>query len=877
MAATASDEQGDKVPIKVLVDKEKCKVLFAEATKDFVDVLFSFLTLPLGTIARLVAEESNIEAVKFGSISSLYQSVANLDERCLWNQTCKEMLLRPRNSMDCYCRKLKLNIDETECLPYFLCEDNTCRVDNRKCVEDGFVKETMTFIISDDLFVMPNLLGTSINLLQKLGVNDINTFDKQTVIDLLKLSLISKTPLSDFIFKKEQFIGNLDPRNVVEFWIGLGEVEEPCNESDKMTVNVLRRKSNQQILFVEGKEDFADFLFSFLTFPLGGVLHMLVGFSSISCIDNLYKSVTELSSERCLRSQLVKDTVLTEPYISLLYELKNRILPIPVSPVTSRTLKFVDPKSPISGGFTRGPISFMVTDGFVVTPTSSISGLAYLEKINVPLNDVEESVMSIGRKEGLSILKASLTSTSAITNGLGHSIIHQFLLTSCSEILTMAANVSDEQSDHDQVPLTVLVDREKRKVLFAEAGNDFVDVLLSFLTLPLGTIARLIAKESNIEAVRLGSLSSLYESVSVLDEKYLWSCTCKEMLLQPRNSMDKYFQKMKLNIDDTEPLRLYYLCENSSCKSEQKYCVGLFKNLKCFCGKPLNRERSLNLSNKNGFVKETSTFIVSDDLYVMPNIVEVVDILKLALVSKTPLSDFIFKTEQFVCKLDPRNRLDFWIEDVEEQQQPSNDVINVKVIRRKSDEHILFVEVEEKFAEFLFSFLTFPLGAVLHKLKGISFLSCIDNLYKSMTELCSERCLRSHDIKDLLTNPCIAIQFELQNQIVPIPIHVYKIQGKSINFVDPKSPISGGYTRGPLTFMVTDDLDVTPMSSVNVVSYLEKMKVPLNEVEERVIRIGVKEGLSLLKASLTTTSALTNGFSLYIMEQFVLKTSSVYP
>jgi hypothetical protein len=206
MAATASDEQGDQVRIKVLVDKEKSKVLFAEAAKDFVDVLFSFLTLPLGTIARLVAAESNIEAVKFGSISSLYQSVANLDEQCLWNQTCKEMLLRPRNSMDGYCRKLKLNIDETECLPYFFCEDNTCKVNhiclsifrNQKCIcgkllknvfrtpifatEDGFVKETMTFIISDDLFVMPNLLGTSINLLNKLGVNDINTFEKQTVI-----------------------------------------------------------------------------------------------------------------------------------------------------------------------------------------------------------------------------------------------------------------------------------------------------------------------------------------------------------------------------------------------------------------------------------------------------------------------------------------------------------------------------------------------------------------------------------------------------------------------------------------------------------------------------------------------------------------------
>jgi hypothetical protein len=185
----------------------------------------------------------------------------------------------------------------------------------------------------------------------------------------------------------------------------------------------------------------------------------------------------------------------------------------------------------------------------------------------------------------------------------------------------MAANASDDQSDNDQVPLTVLVDREKRKVLFAEAGNDFVDVLLSFLTLPLGTIARLIAKESNIEAVRLGSLSSLYQSVSDLDEKYLWSSTCKEMLLQPRNSMGAYCKMMKQNIDDTEPLQFYYKCENRTCRIEKRYCVSLFKNQKCFCGKPLNREVSLNLSNENGFVNETSTFIVSDDLYVMPNVV----------------------------------------------------------------------------------------------------------------------------------------------------------------------------------------------------------------------------------------------------------------
>jgi 4-aminobutyrate aminotransferase-like enzyme len=79
-------KQVDKVSIRVLVEKGKNKVVYAEAGKDFVDVLFSFLTLPLGTIARLVAKESNMKAVQFGSISSLYQSVSDLDQQHLWSQ-----------------------------------------------------------------------------------------------------------------------------------------------------------------------------------------------------------------------------------------------------------------------------------------------------------------------------------------------------------------------------------------------------------------------------------------------------------------------------------------------------------------------------------------------------------------------------------------------------------------------------------------------------------------------------------------------------------------------------------------------------------------------------------------------------------------------
>ncbi|GAU40128.1 hypothetical protein TSUD_162970 [Trifolium subterraneum] len=126
-------EQVDKVSIRVLVEKGKNKVVYAEAGKDFVDVLFSFLTLPLGTIAKVVAKDTNIKAVKFGSISSLYQSVANLDEKYLWSNTCKsypitsvrsllakfkidDLVVTPVSSIDgiSYLERMKVPINDVE-------------------------------------------------------------------------------------------------------------------------------------------------------------------------------------------------------------------------------------------------------------------------------------------------------------------------------------------------------------------------------------------------------------------------------------------------------------------------------------------------------------------------------------------------------------------------------------------------------------------------------------------------------------------------------------------------------------------------------------------------------------------------------------------
>jgi hypothetical protein len=56
---------------QLFIDKEKQKVLFAESDKEFVDVLFSFLTLPLGSIVRLLGKQSGV-----GCPDEVYKSVS---------------------------------------------------------------------------------------------------------------------------------------------------------------------------------------------------------------------------------------------------------------------------------------------------------------------------------------------------------------------------------------------------------------------------------------------------------------------------------------------------------------------------------------------------------------------------------------------------------------------------------------------------------------------------------------------------------------------------------------------------------------------------------------------------------------------------------
>jgi hypothetical protein len=67
------------------------------------------------------------------------------------------------------------------------------------------------------------------------------------------------------------------------------------------------------------------------------------------------------------------------------------------------------------------------------------------------------------------------------------------------------------------IKIKLAVDRTRNRVLFVDAGSDFVDVLLSFLTLPLSALQFCAADGTSSP----GCLSSLCDSVNNLRESKL--------------------------------------------------------------------------------------------------------------------------------------------------------------------------------------------------------------------------------------------------------------------------------------------------------------------------------------------------------------------
>ncbi|KAK4268263.1 hypothetical protein QN277_024944 [Acacia crassicarpa] len=150
----SSSENQKRISLTLVVDKKKQKVLYAEAGKDFVDVLLGFLTLPLGTVSRLVSEKSTVQPCRFYCISSLRESVDKLDRTYFSAYENKEMLLNPRSPMDDFYRNLG-----------WVSYENTPFSKGFK----SYLRVTTCYIVSDDLTVKPSKADTTLWMLRNFG------------------------------------------------------------------------------------------------------------------------------------------------------------------------------------------------------------------------------------------------------------------------------------------------------------------------------------------------------------------------------------------------------------------------------------------------------------------------------------------------------------------------------------------------------------------------------------------------------------------------------------------------------------------------------------------------------------------------------------
>ncbi|CAN1130966.1 hypothetical protein LINPERHAP2_LOCUS6136 [Linum perenne] len=86
---------------------------------------------------------------------------------------------------------------------------------------------------------------------------------------------------------------------------------------------------------------------------------------------------------------------------------------------------------------------------------------------------------------------------------------------------------------YEKVKLKLLINNKTNKVIFAEAGKDFVDVHFSILSFPLQTIIKPTFKDQNQQ----GCLGNLYHSVESLSNNFFRYYHTKDSIMNPETRL----------------------------------------------------------------------------------------------------------------------------------------------------------------------------------------------------------------------------------------------------------------------------------------------------------------------------------------------------
>ncbi|KAF3790061.1 hypothetical protein EJ110_NYTH17282 [Nymphaea thermarum] len=195
----------------------------------------------------------------------------------------------------------------------------------------------------------------------------------------------------------------------------------------------------------------------------------------------------------------------------------------------------------------------------------------------------------------------------------------------------------------------LVINPTEKKVVYAEAGKDFVDLLFSLLTLPLKTVTKILSEEA-----MPGSLTNLHGSIETLDDIYMEPPVTKEVLLSPEVHPLLRWQLMAIlpspASPTTSPPTKYYRC-NAMYYNRCRDFVTTDPTDKCsVCGNSMGTEVTLRAPTKPApsvgksgkSVRDLVGYVITDDLFVLP-------ITTLSLVKKMDITDTTILEEKDIA------------------------------------------------------------------------------------------------------------------------------------------------------------------------------------------------------------------------------------
>ncbi|CAI0426397.1 unnamed protein product [Linum tenue] len=229
----------------------------------------------------------------------------------------------------------------------------------------------------------------------------------------------------------------------------------------------------------------------------------------------------------------------------------------------------------------------------------------------------------------------------------------------------------------------------------------------------------------------------------------------------------------------------------------------------------------------------------------------------------------------------------------------SSSKVTLKLLIDTKTRRVLFAEAGKEFVDFLFALFSLPLGSVTKLLSTDNMVGCLGNLYKSIEDL-SVDFIQPTQSKVTILNPkflscpamnntlllpnhennesaakrkiylCNSCYIFVTDNPQAICRHCNQAMSYEAKFIDaaPKnvaeienSEEDGGFVKGVVIYMVMDNLEVRPFSTISTITLLNEFDIgEVGSLQEKVVELGMAEGLKVLKASLHTKTVLTTVF-----------------